>query len=321
VSASTVSRVVRGSTPVSAEVEKNVREAIEALGYVPNLAARQLVTSRSDTVGLVVSWNQQDIFGQPFFAGMVEGVSTELADTPYRFVIVIARSASDRAWLENYVRGGHVDGVMVIAPQRGDPLARGLLDTGVPVVFMGRPFVGKGASYVDADNVGGARRAVEYLYQSGRRRIATVTGTRSKRSGHDRFVGYQRGLLAVGLPEDEALVVESEYTQESAYAAASQLISRGVPFDALLAASDTIALGAMRALRTAKLRVPRDVAVIGFNDEPNSAGARPALSTVAQPTIQMGRELARLMVDTIGDGGKQRRKVIVPTEIIARSTT
>jgi DNA-binding LacI/PurR family transcriptional regulator len=321
VSASTVSRVVRGSTPVSAEVAKNVREAIDALGYVPNLAARQLVTSRSDTVGLVVAQDQRDVFGQPFFARMVEGVSTELANTPYRFVIVIARSASDRAWLEDYVRSRHVDGVMLIAPQRGDPLARGLLDTGVPVVFMGRPFVAKGASYVDADNVGGARRAVEYLYQNGRRRIATVTGTRVRRSGHDRFVGYQRGLAAVGLVEDAALVVESDYLEESAYAATLELISRGVPFDGLLAASDTIAFGAMRALRTAKLRVPRDVAVVGFGDEPNSAAARPALSTVAQPTTQMGRELARLMVAAIDDGGTRRRKVIVPTGIITRATT
>ncbi|GAA1710515.1 LacI family DNA-binding transcriptional regulator [Fodinicola feengrottensis] len=320
VSASTVSRVVRGSTPVSPEVEKNVREAIAALGYVPNLAARQLVTSRSDTVGLVVAEDQTQMLGQPFFAGMVEGVSAELADTPYRFVIVVARSATDRTWLEDYVRGRHVDGVMLLAPQRGDSFGRILQDTGVPVVFLGKPFATPGACYVDADNVGGARRAVEYLYANGRRRIATVTGIPTKRSSHDRYAGYQRGLAAVGLPEDPALVVSSDYTEEGARAGTAELISRDVPFDAILTASDVNAVGVLEALRTAKKRVPREVAVIGFGDDLDSGRAWLPLTTVSQPTVQMGRELARLMVAAI-TGGKTRRKVILPTELVVRSTT
>ncbi|WP_163506447.1 LacI family DNA-binding transcriptional regulator [Fodinicola acaciae] len=320
VSPSTVSRVVRGSTPVSPEVEKLVRAAIAELGYVPNLAARQLVTSRSDTVGLVITEDQKNIFAQPFFAGMIEGLSAELTETPYRLVIMIARSASDRDWLEHYVRSQHVDGVMVIAPPRRDPLARVLLSAGVPVVFMGKPFAARGACFVDADNVGGAKRAVEYLYANGRRRIAAVTGFPNVRHGVDRFTGYQRGLAAVGLAEEPRLIVEADFTNEGGFAATTELIARGAPFDALFAASDLTAQGAIRALRAAKIRVPRDVAVIGFGDEPESARMRPGLTTIAQPTVRMGRELARLMV-TVIQNPSVRSKVVVPTELVVRGTT
>lgn len=319
VSPSTVSRVVRGSTPVSADVQKLVREAIDELGYVPNLAARQLVTSRSDTVGLVITEDQKNIFAQPFFAEMIDGLSAELAMTPYRLVIMIARSAGDRDWLEHYVRSQHVDGVMVIAPPRGDPLARVLLASGVPVVFLGKPFAAGGACYVDADNIGGARRSVEHLHASGRRRIAAVTGFRNVRHGVDRFAGYQRGLAAVGLDEDPRLIVEADFTEDGGYAATTELIARGEPFDALFAASDLTAQGAIRALRAAKLRVPRDVAVVGFGDEPESSRTRPGLSTVAQSTVRMGRELARLMVTAVEDPSV-RRKVVVPTELVIRGS-
>jgi DNA-binding LacI/PurR family transcriptional regulator len=195
-----------------------------------------------------------------------------------------------------------------------------LLAAGVPLVFLGKPFAARGSCYVDADNVGGARQAVEHLYANGRRRIAAVTGFPHVRHGVDRFAGYQKGLAAVGLDEDPRLIVEADFTEAGGYAATVELIARGVPFDALFAASDLTAQGAIRALRGAKLRVPRDVAVVGFGDEPESSRTRPALSTVAQSTVRMGRELARLMVTAIEDPSV-RRKVVVPTELVVRGTS
>jgi DNA-binding LacI/PurR family transcriptional regulator len=320
VSPSTVSRVVRGSTPVSPELERTVREAIAATGYVPNLAARQLVTSRSDTIGVVIPEDQAHVFGEPFFAGMVQGVTARLAGTPFHFVLVVARSGDDRQWLRNYVAGGHVDGVMLIAPQRGDPVARMLQETGVPVVFMGRPFDVTGSRYVDADNAGGVERAVEYLHGKGRRGIAMITGVRGMRSSTDRLTGYRRALEKVGLPVDERRIAGGDYTEDGGERAMSELLGRGVAVDAVVAASDVSAVGAMRALRTARLRVPRDVAVIGFGDDPQSARRTPPLTTVAQPAVEMGRELASLMVEAI-EGRTGRRRVIMPTELVVRGTT
>jgi DNA-binding LacI/PurR family transcriptional regulator len=319
VSPSTVSRVVRGSTPVSPELERTVREAIAATGYVPNLAARQLVTSRSDTVGVVIPEDQGHVFGEPFFAGMVQGVTAQLSTTAFRFILVVARSSDDRQWLSNYVMSGHVDGVMLIAPQRGDPLGRVLTDTGVPVVFMGKPFGISGARYVDADNAHGVEHAVEYLHAKGRTGIAMITGIPSMRSATDRLAGYRRGLAKLGLPVDERRIVASDYTEDGGERAMAELLGRGVPIDAVVAASDTAAVGALRALRTARVRVPRDIAVIGFGDDPNSARHQPPLTTVAQPAVEMGRRLATLMVDAIeGRPGKQR--VVLPTRLVVRAT-
>lgn len=319
VSASTVARVVRGSTPVSPELERTVREAIAATGYVPNLAARQLATSRSDTVGVVIPEDQGHVFGEPFFAGMVQGVTAHLSTTPFHFILVVARSGDDRHWLRNYVAGRHVDGVMLIAPQRGDPLGWMLQDTGMPVVFMGRLFDVTGCRYVDADNAGGVQRAVEYLHGKGRRGIAMIAGVREMRSATDRFAGYRRGLEKLGLPVDDRRIADSDYTEEGGERAMSELLGRGVPIDAVVAASDVSAVGALRALRTARVRVPRDVAIIGFGDEPNSARHQPPLTTVAQPPVEMGRRLAALMVDAI-EGRQGRRRVIMPTELVVRAT-
>lgn len=319
VSPSTVSRVVRGSTPVSAELERTVREAIAATGYVPNLAARQLVTSRSDTVGVVIPEDQGHVFGEPFFAAMVQGVTAQLSTTAFRFILVVARSSDDRQWLRNYVASRHVDGVMLIAPQRGDPLGRMLQETGVPVVFMGKPFDVTGCRYVDADNAGGTAAAVEYLYQKGRRGIAMIAGVRDMRSGADRLAGYRRGMEQVGLPVDERRIVDSDYTEDGGARAMSELLGRSVPIDAVVAASDVSAVGALRALRTARLRVPRDIAVIGFGDDPNSARHRPPLTTVAQPAVEMGRRLATLMVEAI-EGSPRRRGVVLPTQLVVRGT-
>lgn len=319
VSPSTVSRVVRGSTPVSPELERTVRAAIAATGYVPNLAARQLVTSRSDTVGVVIPEDQGHVFGEPFFARMVQGITGQLSDTRFHFILVVARSGDDRQWLRNYVASGHVDGVMLIAPQRGDPLGRMLQETAVPVVFMGKPFDIPDARYVDADNVGGVERAVEYLYGKGRRGIAMITGVQEMRSGTDRLKGYRRGLEKVGLPVDERLIASSDYTADGGERAMSELLGRGVAIDAVVAASDISAVGAMRALRTARLRVPRDIALIGFGDDPDSTRHSPPLTTVTQPAVEMGRRLASLMVETI-EGRHGRRRVIMPTALVVRGT-
>jgi DNA-binding LacI/PurR family transcriptional regulator len=319
VSPSTVSRVVRGSTPVSPELERTVREAIEATGYVPNLAARQLVTSRSDTVGVVIPEDQGHVFGEPFFAGMIQGVTAQLSTTPFRFILIVARSADDRQWLRNYVASRHVDGVMLIAPQRGDPLGRMLADTGVPVVFMGKPFDIAGARYVDADNAGGVERAVEYLHGKGRRGIGMITGVPSMRSATDRLAGYRRGMTKVGLPVDELRIAASDYTEDGGERAMAELLGRGVPIDAVIAASDTAAVGALRALRTARVRVPRDVAVVGFGDDPNSARHQPPITTVAQPAVEMGRTLASLMVDAI-EGRPGKHRIVVPTRLVVRAT-
>jgi DNA-binding LacI/PurR family transcriptional regulator len=320
VSPSTVSRVVRGSTPVSPGLEEAVRRAITETGYVPNSAARSLATSRTDSVGLVISDSQIRVFEDPFFAAVASGVTVALADTPLRFVIIMAKSTVDGRWLESYVRGGHIDGVMVAALHDDDPLLRLLERPDIPVVVLGRPRRGSARWYVDADNYGGGRTAVEHLLAGGRRRIATITAVLGTQSAAARLSGYRDALAEAGRRRHARLEVNGDYSAEDGYRAMARLLSQDPKLDAVFVASDMMATGAIRALREHGRRIPDDVAVVGFGGDPNTAHLDPPLTTVAQPAEQMGRELARLMVRALDDP-TPGAQLVMPTRLVVRSST
>ena len=323
VSRATVSRVVNGSPKVSPAVRAQVERAVAKLGYVPNRAARSLVTRRADSVALVVSEPHARFFSEPFFAGMVRGVSAALAETGVQLLLLIAHDLPDRGRLERYVVGGHVDGVLLASLHGHDPLPATLERAGVPAVLVGRPAADRGApaSYVDADNRGGARAAVGHLAGRGRRRIATITGPLDMGVGLDRLDGYRDGLAAAGLDADPGLVEPGDFTEEGGAAATARLLERpGPPVDAIFAASDLMAAGALRALRAAGRRVPEDVAVVGFEDSAVARYAQPPLTTVRQPIEEMGRQATRLLLDKVaGEAGGMH--LILDTELVVRAST
>jgi DNA-binding LacI/PurR family transcriptional regulator len=326
VSRATVSRVVNGSPKVSPVVRAQVERAVAKLGYVPNRAARSLVTRRADSVALVVSEPRARFFSEPFFAGMVRGVSAALAETGVQLLLLIAQDLPDRRRLQRYVVGGHVDGVLLASLHGDDPLPGALERAGVPAVLVGRPahrVVDRGApaSYVDADNRGGAAKAVEHLARRGRRRIATITGPLDMGVGLDRLEGYRDGLAAAGLAADEDLVETGDFTEEGGAAAMARLLARpGPPVDAVFAASDLMAAGALRALRAAGRRVPEDVAVVGFEDSAVARYAQPPLTTVRQPIEEMGRQATRMLLAKIaGETGGMH--LILDVDLVVRAST
>jgi DNA-binding LacI/PurR family transcriptional regulator len=324
VSRATVSRVVNGSPKVSPGVRAQVERAVAKLGYVPNRAARSLVTRRADSVALVVSEPHARFFSEPFFAGMVRGVSAALAATGVQLVLLIAQDLPDRRRLERYVVGGHVDGVLLASLHGDDPLPGILERAGVPAVLVGRPPGGSNgtvpSSWVDADNRGGAGKAVDHLARQGRRRIATITGPLDMGVGLDRLEGYRDGLAAAGLAGAGDLVETGDFTEEGGAAAMARLLERpGSPVDAVFAASDLMAAGALRALRTAGRRVPEDVAVVGFEDSAVARYAQPPLTTVRQPIEEMGRQATRLLLARFaGEAGAMH--LILDTDLVVRSS-
>jgi DNA-binding LacI/PurR family transcriptional regulator len=318
VSRATVSRVVNGSPKVSPVVRAQVERAVAKLGYVPNRAARALVTRRADSVALVVSEPHARFFSEPFFAGMVRGVSAALAETGVQLVLLIAQGLPDRGRVERYVVGGHVDGVLLASLHGDDPLPGALERAGVPAVLVGRPAGTAPASYVDADNRGGARKAVDHLAGLGRRRIATIAGPQDMGVGLDRLEGYREGLAAAGLAAADDLVEAGDFTEEGGAAAMERLLRR--PVDAVFAASDLMAAGALRALRAAGRRVPKDVAVVGFEDSAVARYAQPPLTTVRQPIEEMGRQATRLLLAKVaGQAGGMH--LILDVELVVRAST
>ena len=318
VSRATVSRVVNGSPKVSPAVRAQVERAVAKLGYVPNRAARSLVTRRADSVALVVSEPHRRFFSEPFFAGMVRGVSAALAETGVQLQLLIAHDVDDRGRLERHVVGGHVDGVLLASLHGDDPLPGTLERAGVSAVLVGRPAGSGPASYVDADNRGGARKAVDHLARRGRRRIAAITGPQDMGVGQDRMDGYLDGRAAAGLADD--LVEAGDFTEEGGAAAMGRLLARpGPPVDAVFAASDLMAAGALRALRAAGRRVPDDVAVVGFEDSAVARYAQPPLTTVRQPIEEMGRQAARLLLAKVaGETGGMH--LILDVELVVRAS-
>lgn len=318
---STVSRVINGSPRVSEFAKEAVRRAVEELGYVPNRAARSLVSGRTDTVALVVSESEERVFAEPFFAGIIRGITSGLADTGLQLLLSMAQSPTEREQLRRYLSGQHVDGVLLLSLHGDDPLPRQLEATRVPAVRGGRPTRGGHAGYVvDIDNRGGAREAMAHLAARGRRRIATVAGPQDMVAGAHRFAGYRDGLARAGSRFDDGLVEVGDFSQAGGAAAMTELLARRPDLDAVFAASDLMALGALRVLGEAGRRVPDDVAVVGFDDLDLAQHSDPPLSTVHQPVEEYGRQMARLLLGRIR-GEPVEQEVILGTRLVARASS
>ena len=325
----TVSRVINGSSQVSERTRQTVLAAVTELGYVPNLAARALVTRRTDTVALVVSESEDRLFGEPFFAGVVRGISAGVTAAGRQLVLALTAGQDGERPIERYLTRQHVDGVLLLSLHGDDPLPRQLRERGLPVVLGGRPAGGYAGACVDVDNAGGARAGVAHLLERGRRRVATITGPLDMMVGQDRLAGYRDALSAAGRPADDSLVETGDFSEDSGQQAMHALLEREPDLDAVFAANDLMAVGAMRALREAGRRVPDDVAVVGFDDSPLSRVTDPPLSTVRQPTDEMGRRMAELLMQLIAtddDGGDaevdaDQLRPVLQTELVVRSSS
>ncbi|HEY8479389.1 MAG TPA: LacI family DNA-binding transcriptional regulator [Spirillospora sp.] len=313
----TVSRVVNGSPRVSPQAREAVLKAIEELGYVPNRAARTLVTRRTDTVALVIAESDQRVFDEPYFAGIIRGISNGLGDTGLQLLLALARSPAEYGRLAEYLTSQHVDGVLLTSLHAEDPLPTKLEESGVPTVLGGRPPGVSPVSYVDVDNRSGAREAVTHLIATGRRRIATIAGPQDMGVGIDRLAGYREALAEAGLPE---LVEYGDFGQASGIAAAERLLEAEPALDAVFAADDPMALGALRVLRKHGRRVPDDVAVVGFDDSAAAPLADPPLTTVHQSPEEMGREMARLLVARIRGETLDEPVVIMRPHLVLRDS-
>ncbi|MEV6691814.1 LacI family DNA-binding transcriptional regulator [Micromonospora sp. NPDC051196] len=317
VSRATVSRVVNGSTTVAEPIREAVRRAVAELGYVPNLAARTLVTQRTDSIALVMPEEATRVFSDDqVFPGIIRGAAQELEAADKQLVLMLAGSPAGHERVERYTTGRHVDGVLFASLHGADPLPAKLAALGIPVVCSGRPLDGANVPYVDVDQVAGVTKAVRHLIDSGRRRIATIAGPQDMVAGIERLTGYRDTVAAAGLPE---MVAVGDFTRESGAAAMRELLTAHPDLDAVFAASDLMAHAALRTLREAGRRVPDDVAVIGFDDIETAAYTEPPLTTVRQPIVELGRQGTRLLL-RLAAGEEVEPALILPTELILRDS-
>ncbi|WP_410814475.1 LacI family DNA-binding transcriptional regulator [Micromonospora sp. 067-2] len=317
VSRATVSRVVNGSTTVAEPIREAVTRAVAELGYVPNLAARSLVTQRTDSIALVMPEAATRVFSDDqVFPGIIRGVSQELEAADKQLVLMLAGSPAGHDRVERFTTGRHVDGVLFASLHGADPLPGTLARLGIPVVCSGRPLGDVPVPYVDVDHVGGVTAAVRHLIDSGRRRIATIAGPQDMVAGIERLTGYRATMAAAGLPE---LVAIGDFTRESGAAAMHRLLVEHPDLDAVFAASDLMAHAALRTLREAGRQVPQDVAVVGFDDIETAAYTEPPLTTVRQPIVEIGRRMTRQLL-RLAAGETIEPAIMLPTELIRRAS-
>ena len=323
VSRATAGRVLSGSTTVGEQARAAVLRAAGELHYVPNRAARSLMTRRSDSVAFVVAETEDRFFADPYFAQVLRGAHAVVAEHDLQLVFtVVGRDGPARERFERFALGGHLDGAVLVSLHGDDPLPGNLVRAGVPVVLSGRPSAPDAATppWVASDNVGGARAAVRLLARQGRRRIATITGPLDMSVSIDRFDGFRTELAAHrDLGAGAGGHADGDFSTDGGRRAMEHLLAADPGIDAVFAANDLMALGALQALAAAGRRVPDDVAIVGFDDSPAAAGSRPALTTVRQPTVGIGRALARLLLARIRTGEPQV-PVVLPTEIVRRDS-
>jgi len=317
VSRATVSRVVNGSPKVLPETVASVERAIRQLGYVPNRAARALVTRRTDSVAIVVPEPDSRVFSDPFFAGMLRGVSLTLAPTSSQLVLLIEPAEGDDQRLLRYLRGGHVDGAIIISHHGRDNVLQELAHLPLPIVFSARPLgVDVPVASVDVDNVAGARTGVQHLLSIGRRKVGTIAGPLDMTAGIDRLTGYQEVMREAGLPE---MIAYGDFTADGGEQATLRLLDDHPDLDGLFVASDLMATAALRVLSQEGRRVPADVAVVGFDDSVLATTTTPKLTTVRQPVERLGARLAEILLAKIA-GATLTEPEIYDTELVIRDS-
>jgi DNA-binding LacI/PurR family transcriptional regulator len=316
VSVGTVSRVINNRRHVSQKARQAVESAVAELGYVPNVAARSLASQRRGAVVLAISSDDPALFANLFFAEVITGVNAVMEETDLELLLILAANERGRARLTRILQSRGADGVMLLALRENDPLAKVAEAGGVPVVHGGRSLDRAPRWYVDADNRGGAREAVEYLISTGRRAIATVTGPLDMHAGVSRYLGFREAVALAGLEDHR--VAHADFSELGGAAATARLLDEHPDLDAVFVASDAMAAGALQVLRERGRSVPDDVAVVGFNDILTARHTQPTLTTIRQPIVALGSEMTRMLVRVLG--GEEPTPLILPTELVIRES-
>lgn len=320
VSRSTVSRVINQQDNVSPDARRRVEEVIERTGFTPNVAARSLASHRTGVIGLVIPSRVHNLFGDPYFGILIQGMSraANAAGVTLSLFIFQDQEEEEKVY-PRVVTGALVDGIVLTASRMGDPLQTRLMDGSIPFVMVGRPDQARAVSYVDADNLDGARQAVTHLCDLGYERIGYIGAPLSTTAGIDRLEGFQRGLADRGGVFRSELRADGDFSEESGYDAIMEILPHRP--DAVFVASDTMAVGVLRAAQEQGVRVPDDLAIVSFDDLPSSESTRPRLSTIRQPIAETGAVAVELLLDVLAGRVASPVARVLPTHLVIREST
>jgi LacI family transcriptional regulator len=314
VSTATVSRVLNGSARVSEDTRRRVLEQAASLDYVPSAAARALVRRRSQLIGVVLDTGSgHPDLQHPFFQDVLVGLKESLGVRDYDLLLFTSAEHAERALHHR------VDGVVLMGADAGDHEIGRVL-AALPAVAVDTEVTGPRAAFVTSNNAGGAALAVRHLHELGHRRIATIAGPRRHTVSRERLRGFRAELRRCRLSARREYIVPGDFYTESGAAAMRRLLALPEPPTAVFAASDLMAVGAVQAIRAARLRIPQDVAVVGFDDAQIARLVDPPLTTVRQDKRGLGRAAGEKLVSLVEDDG-DTTPFVLPVELVVRESS
>ncbi len=321
VSISTASLALRTEKRVSAETRARVLAAASALRYVPNELGRSMRYGRTNTVGIVIQQTTEHIFSHPYFTETIGGITEAAAAADYSVLLsVSSHEESEDAYLR-VLNSRRADGAILIAVPLRDCNARYIAESGLPFVFLGEWNYQPPIHSIRIDDYAAAMGIVEHLIDQGYRHIAHLTGKSGHTSAIQREKGYRAALAAAGRTPDPALIKPGDFSIESGRATMCSLLDQAICPDAVFAASDEMAIGALQILNERGLHVPEQIALAGFDDIPMAALTNPPLTTVHQPMREMGRAAAHHLLEQIDGRSAEPTPDVFPTRLVVRAST
>jgi LacI family transcriptional regulator len=323
VSRTTVSFVLNNlpGMRISEETRQRVLDAARQLNYHPDATARRMVSGKTNLIGLVLRQSPEQAFADHFLPQVLSGLSQAAGAQDYHTLLQAIPPDNHTGAYMRLIRERHVDGILISGPRSDDEELLRVRAEGAPVVLMGQ-LPNSRVPFVDVDNVGGAGLAVRHLLGLGHRRIGLITNADpAYTASADRLMGYRQALAEGGVDYDEGLVRYGNFTPQSGLAAMDELLTLQPRPTAVFVASDTVALGALQALRRAGLRVPQDLALVGFDDIPLAEFVDPPLTTVRLPAHGLGWGAADLLIRLIAAEEEIRNpNVFLETELVVRES-
>ncbi len=319
VSRTTVSYVLNNVTSIhiSEQTRQRVLDAARELDYHPNASARSLARKQTYTVGLVLCVSPDRLIADAFLPSVIYGISSVTTPAGFRLLIEVVEDVTQPDAYVRLIREAHIDGAILAGARLDDQYLLGLHPDNFPLVLWDR-VPGSDLPFVDVDNISAARSAVDHLISLGHQRIGCITNAPLEHPASSaRLRGYQVALEMHNLPYDSRLVRYGDFHERSGFEAMTSLLPERPT--AVFVASDVVALGALRAVRAAGLRVPRDLAMIGFDDIQFAQYLQPPLTTVRVPAHEIGATAARMLLDIIQTGGHPT-SVLLDTELIIRES-
>lgn len=317
VSVATVSRALNDSGPVRDDTRRRVRDAAQNLRFTPHGAARSLITSRTNTLGVVLP----DLYGE-FFSEVIRGIDRGAQRAGYQLLLSSARNAHDEVRGAFRAMYGCVDGLVLMAPDVELAELFAQHRDGTPIVFINSPVTSQDACVITIDNHGGAYQMVQHLVRQGRQRIAIIRGAQTNHDAAERLRGYRAAIDACGLQRDPRLEFDGDFTEAAGYRAARAALKLRPRPTAIFAANDAMAIGALSALREDGMAVPEEIAVAGFDDIPIARYMSPPLSSVHVPIAELGERAMDLLLGAIaGPENGAARRVVLPTTLVIRKSS